>query len=606
MSGQPIPLFSSSSTAADPAAAANAATGARAPVLSLQDLAIAYGERGRAQRVVHGVSFDVQPGEVVALVGESGSGKSTTAQAAIGLLPPGGRLESGRIVLNGTDIAGWSQRRLDAIRGSVVSLIPQDPTTSLNPVRTVGDQVAEILRIHRWGAGAGARQAVAARTVELLAQVGLPEPARRARQYPHELSGGMRQRVLIAIAIALRPALIIADEPTSALDVTVQRRILDLIDELRRAHGTAVLLVTHDLGVAADRAARLVVLQGGRIQEQGPTLALLRAPRSDYTRRLLADAPSLAGARPRLPARAAAVPPRAGSREPPPAVVVEQLVHEFGTPGKADAFRAVDGVSFTVARGTTHAIVGESGSGKTTTVRDIVGFSRPTSGRIVIDGTDLAALKGEALRLLRRRIQLVHQNPFASLDPRQTIFQIIEEPLLNFEPVGRAERDRRVRDMLARVGLPPEVLQRPPRALSGGQRQRVAIARALVLRPEVVVLDEAVSALDVTVQAQILALLGRLQRELGLTYLFISHDLAVVRQIADTVSVLRQGRLVDGGRVEDVFERPASDYTRELIAAIPGGRHPELAAALLASGGSGGGHADAQPPSPSDQPEGAS
>jgi peptide/nickel transport system ATP-binding protein len=538
---------------------------ANAPVLEVEDLAIAYHDgRQHAQRVVHGVSFSIAPGEVVALVGESGSGKTTTAQAVIGLLADNGRLEHGAIRLNGTDIAGWPQQRLDSIRGSVVSLIPQDPTSSLNPVRTVGEQVGEILRIHRYGD----RRAIQARVLELLDRVGLSQPALRARQYPHELSGGMKQRVLIAIAIALRPALIIADEPTSALDVTVQRRILDLIDGLRREDGTAVLLVTHDLGVAADRADRLVVMQGGRIQEQGPTQDLLRRPGSAYTRQLLADAPSLSGGRLR-PAPA----PQDGAAQDI-AIAVEGLVHEFPVAGQRQPFRAVDGVSFQVRRGTTHALVGESGSGKTTTIRDVVGFARPTAGRILVEGVDLTTLRGEALRQMRRRIQLVHQNPFSSLDPRQTVYQIIEEPLLNYEPIARPERERRVHDILARVGLPPAVLQRPPRALSGGQRQRVAIARALILGPQVLVLDEAVSALDVTVQAQILALLEQLQRDLGLTYLFISHDLAVVRQIADTVSVLHAGRQVDAGPVQDVFVSPGSAYTRELINAIPGNAAP--------------------------------
>ena len=544
---------------------ATPAVATTAPVLEVQDLAVAYRDAaGQAQRVVHGVSFSVAPGEVVALVGESGSGKTTTAQAVIGLLADNGHREHGSIRLQGTEVSGWPAARRNAIRGRVVSLVPQDPTMSLNPVRTVGDQVGEILRIH----GLRDRTAVEARVLELLARVGLSQPALRARQYPHELSGGMRQRVLIAIAIALRPALIIADEPTSALDVTVQRRILDLIDALRRETGTAVLLVTHDLGVAADRSHRLVVMQGGRIQEQGPTLELLRNPQSAYTRRLLADAPSLAPAPRRTPRPATT---------DDWAIEVEDLVHEFAAPGHASAhgrgiFRAVDGVSLRVRRGSTHAIVGESGSGKTTTIRAIVGLGRPTAGRISIEGTEVTGLRGEALRQLRRRVQLVYQNPFSSLDPRQSVFDIIEEPLLNFDPLPADERRRRVHDMLERVGLPAAVLQRRPHALSGGQRQRVAIARALVLQPQVLVLDEAVSALDVTVQAQILALLAQLQQDLGLTYLFISHDLAVVRQIADTVSVLRAGRVVDAGSVEEVFQRPTSDYTRELMDAIPGKR----------------------------------
>ena len=544
-----------------PATAIPAATAA--PLLEVQNLVIAYRDHsGQEQRVVHGLSFSVAPGEVVALVGESGSGKTTTAQAVIGLLADNGRREQGSIRLQGTEVSDWSAARWNSIRGRVLSLVPQDPTTSLNPVRTVGDQVGEILRIH----GLRDRSAIETRVIDLLTRVGLSQPALRARQYPHELSGGMRQRVLIAIAIALRPALIIADEPTSALDVTVQRRILDLIDELRRETGTAVLLVTHDLGVAADRAHRLIVMQGGRIQEQGPTLELLRHPQSAYTRRLLSDAPSLTHA----PRRTA---PSAAAAAQDWAIEVENLVHDFHAPGQGGGvFRAVDGVSLRLRRGSTHAIVGESGSGKTTTIRDIVGLARPTSGRIRIAGAELTGLRGEALRQLRRKVQLVYQNPFSSLDPRQRVFDIIEEPLLNFEPLPPQERRQRVHDMLERVGLPAAVLERRPHALSGGQRQRVAIARALVLQPEVVVLDEAVSALDVTVQAQILALLAQLQQDLGLSYLFISHDLAVVRQIADTVSVLRAGKVVDAGSVEDVFLHPTSDYTRELMDAIPGKR----------------------------------
>jgi peptide/nickel transport system ATP-binding protein len=538
------------------------------PVLEISNLAVSYQSGDDFQRVVHNVSFQVRPGEVVALVGESGSGKTTTAQAVIGLLAENGYLEAGAIRLNGTDIAGWSQKRLDTIRGSKISLIPQDPTSSLNPVKTIGAQVSEVLEIHRQGT----RKEIDARVIDLLGRVGLSQPELRARQYPHELSGGMRQRVLIAIAIAMRPTLIIADEPTSALDVTVQKRILDLIDELREEYGTAVLLVTHDLGVAADRANHLVVLKSGRIQEQGPTAEVLAAPRSEYTRKLLADAPSLASAR--RVKRIGVQPAGHGDH----AIVVEDLVQDFSLDGsRGGAFRAIDEIFFNVPRGTTHAIVGESGSGKTTTARTIVGFQKPTSGRVLVDGIDVATLRGEALRQFRRKIQLVYQNPFASLDPLQTISQIVEEPLLNFDSLPREDRARKVQAIFDRVGLSQELLTRKPRALSGGQRQRVAIARALVLEPQVLVLDEAVSALDVTVQAQILGLLNELQQALGLTYLFISHDLAVVRQISDTVSVLYNGRQVDSGSVEDVFLRPGSPYTRELIGAIPGQRNPSCA-----------------------------
>ncbi len=544
------------------------------PVLAIERLSLSYAGAGQRRQVVHDVSFSVGAGEIVALVGESGSGKSTTAHAIIGLLPDGGQIDHGAIRLNGTDISRWSPRRFQAIRGAQMSLVPQDPGSSLNPVKTIGEQVGEIFRIngHRFG------RSTTARVIDLLEHVGLSQPQLRMRQYPHELSGGMKQRVLIAIAIALRPSLIIADEPTSALDVTVQQRILDLIDTLRREHGTAVLLVTHDLGVAADRASRLVVLQHGRIQEQGETTAILAAPCSPYTRQLLADAPSL-NVRPAPLPRMTGNADAAGGNTASDVIVVEDLCQEFQIGGwRQPLFRAVDGVSFRVGRGSTHAIVGESGSGKTTTVRAIVGFQKPSAGRILIDGTDMTTLKGEALRQFRKTIQLVYQNPFSSLDPRQSIFDIVAEPLLNFAPVDKATRTRKVAAMLECVGLPATVLERRPAALSGGQRQRVALARALVLDPKILVLDEAVSALDVTVQAQILALLRDLQADLGLTYLFISHDLSVVRAISDTVSVFQNGRQVETGPVERIFQHPANDYTRELIAAIPGQRRHHLAA----------------------------
>jgi peptide/nickel transport system ATP-binding protein/peptide/nickel transport system permease protein len=527
---------------------------AAAPLLRIENLTVSYDGRP----VLHEVGLAVAPGEVVALVGESGSGKTTTAQAAIGLLPANGRIEAGRILLNGEDIARWGDRRLAAVRGRVVSLVPQDPGSSLDPVQTIGAQLTEIFRLHGRRDKAANREAALA----LLARVGLSDPALRFRQYPHELSGGMKQRVLIAIALALKPALVIADEPTSALDVTVQKRILDLIDELRRVNGTAVLLVTHDLAIAADRADRIVVMRGGRIEEEGLAPRLLAEPRQAYTKRLLTDAPVFSPSR---------RPDRIQARQGEPAIVVEGLFHEFD--GAQGRICAVDGVGFSVARGTTHALVGESGSGKTTTGRAVAGFLNPTAGRVAVEDEEVTGLSGPRLRQFRRRIQLVYQNPFASLDPRQSVAEIVEEPLLNFEPIERSERQRRVSAMLERVHLPADLAARRPAALSGGQRQRVAIARALILTPSILVLDEAVSALDVTVQAQILRLLGELQSDLGLTYLFISHDLAVVRAIADTVSVMKAGRIVEAGPVEAVFRHPAEDYTRQLVEAIPGRRH---------------------------------
>jgi peptide/nickel transport system ATP-binding protein len=524
-------------------------------ILDIEDLSIAYRENGQARRVVHGVSFSVAAGEVVALVGESGSGKTTTAQAVIGLLAENGEVEAGSIRIGGVEVSSWNDRRFNAIRGKVVSLIPQDPGASLNPVMTVGKQVGEVFRLAGQRGEAHIRELV----ISLFERVGLSDPALRYDQYPHELSGGMKQRVLIASAIALRPRLIIADEPTSALDVTVQRRILDLIDDLRRETGTAVLLVTHDLGVAADRADRVIVLRHGRIQETGKTTDVLEKPTSDYTRQLLADAPALA---------------ESAYREAPsatdPVLSVENLIKDFAL-GRGGSFRAVDDVSFSVSAGTTHAIVGESGSGKTTTIRTLVGFETPTGGEVRVLGQAIGKLRPDALRQLRKTIQLVHQNPFSSLDPLMSVEKIIEEPLLNFERLSGAERHARVRETLDRVGLHADLLQRRPRALSGGQRQRVAIARALVLEPHILVLDEAVSALDVTVQAQILRLLVDLQERLGLAYVFVTHDLAVVRQIAHRVTVMQAGKAVETGAVRDVFDNPVSPYTRDLIAAIPGG-----------------------------------
>lgn len=511
-------------------------------VLSVEDLRISYRSRGEWREVVHNISFSIQRGEMLAFVGESGSGKTTTAQAIIGLLADNARRDAGRIVLNGEVISDWSDKRLNRLRGVSISLVPQDPGNSLNPVKTIGQQVEEILRLHQSLSAAERRQQV----LNLLAKVGLSHPEQRFDQYPHQLSGGMKQRVLIAIAIALQPDLIIADEPTSALDVTVQKRILDLLDILRRESGTAVLFVTHDLALAAERADRIMVFRQGEIQEQGATETIVQRPQHPYTRQLLhdlLDAPlGLTAARHRPLAT--------------PAIRVQAL-------------QALDSVSFEVRRGSTHALVGESGSGKTTLARILLGFERADAGQVTIDGIDAGHLSREAQRQLRRKIQFVYQNPFASLDPRQTLFAIIEEPLKNFERLSAATRRQRVESVAARVALAPELLSRTPRELSGGQRQRVAIARALILEPAILVLDEATSALDVTVQAQILALLQQLQQQLGLSYLFITHDLATVRRIADSVTVLRAGQVVEHGDVNRLFAAPQQAYTRELIAAIP-------------------------------------
>lgn len=524
------------------------------PLLAVSDLTLSYRSGNRWQPVVHNVSFELHAGEMVALVGESGSGKTTTAQAILGLMAENGRREQGAIRLNGVDISQWSQKRFDTLRGARISLVPQDPGNALNPVKTIGEQVEEILRLHLPLPAALRQQ----RVIELLTRVGLSHPEQRVNQYPHQLSGGMKQRVLIAIALALQPEIIIADEPTSALDVTVQKRILDLLDNLRHEFNTAVLFVTHDLALAAQRADRIIVFRHGEIQESGPAARLISAAAHPYTRQLLNDAA------PRRPPRSQPVATPFSS----PAIRVSGVMKSFAL-GKQQRLQALNQVSFQVARGTTHALVGESGSGKTTLARIIMGFDTADSGEVTLDGIVVNGLRGEALRQLRRKIQFVYQNPFASLDPRQTLFAIIEEPLRNFRRLSRTARRERVEAITSRVALPLSLLSRHPHELSGGQHQRVALARALICEPDILVLDEATSALDVTVQAQILDLLLQLQRELGLTYLFITHDLATVRQIADSVTVLKAGEVAEQGDVVTIFSAPQHPYTRDLIAAIP-------------------------------------
>ncbi|MFJ5028167.1 dipeptide ABC transporter ATP-binding protein [Streptomyces sp. NPDC088560] len=540
-----------------------------APLLEIRGLSVSYRTRGGAVAAVRGVDLDVRPGQVTAVVGESGSGKSTTAHAITRLLPGNGSIDAGTIRFGRHDLAALSEAELRTVRGARIGLVPQDPAVSLNPVKRIGEQVAEVLRIH----GLATRRSAPAEAVAVLDRAGLPDAAVRARQYPHELSGGMRQRVLIAIAVAAEPELIIADEPTSALDVTVQRVILDHLQRLTEESGTAVLLVTHDLAVAADRAQRLVVMEQGRVVEAGPTHDILADPQDEYTRHLLAGAPSMATTRPRT-----AVPaPRADTA---PLLEARNLVKEFRLPRTGDGprtLRAVDDVSFDLHRGRTLALVGESGSGKSTTARLVLRLAEATAGQVLFDGTDVTTARGARARQLRRRAQLVYQNPYASLDPRFSVAEVITEPLRAFGVGDRLSRRDRARELLDRVALPAATLERRPAELSGGQRQRVAVARALALSPDLVVCDEPVSALDVSVQAQVLDLLAELQADTGVAYLFISHDLAVVRQIAHQVAVMRAGRVVETGPPEELFTRPRHAYTRELLAAIPGGRVPSCA-----------------------------
>ncbi|WP_405721191.1 dipeptide ABC transporter ATP-binding protein [Streptomyces sp. NBC_01537] len=550
------------------------------PLLEVRGLTVSYRTRGGTVRAVRGVDLDVWPGEVTAVVGESGSGKSTTAHAVIRLLAANGSVDAGTVRFGRHDLTSLSERELRTVRGAGIGLVPQDPSVSLNPVKRIGEQVAEVLRIHQLAT----RRSASLDAIAILDQAGLTDAATRARQYPHELSGGMRQRALIAIAIAAKPKLIIADEPTSALDVTVQRVILDHLQHLTEESGTSVLLVTHDLGVAADRAQRIVVMSQGRVVETGPTREILENPQHDYTRQLLASAPSLTIARPRAKvssppiAEERAAGERAAGEAAAPLVELRNVVKEFRLPhtaGSARTLRAVDDVSFTVHRGRTVALVGESGSGKSTTARLVLRLTDPTAGRILFDGADVTTARGTQARQLRRRAQLVYQNPYASLDPRFSIGEVITEPLRAFKVGDRASRPARARDLLDRVALPASLLDRRPAELSGGQRQRVAIARALALSPDLVVCDEPVSALDVSVQAQVLDLLAELQADTGVAYLFISHDLAVVRQIAHQVAVMKAGRIVETGTTDDLFTRPGHDYTRELLAAIPGGRYQD-------------------------------
>ena len=535
------------------------------PLLRITDLEVSY----HGTPVLHGVDLTVAEGERVALVGESGSGKSTTAAAVIDLLPSGGTVTRGRIEYRGEDITSADAKRLRRLRGRQVGLVPQDPMSNLNPATRVGKQIAETLVAHGLASG---REALK-RAVELMGEAGIPDAERRSRQYPHEFSGGMRQRVLIAIALACEPDLLIADEPTSALDVTVQRRILDHLETLRSQRGTSMLLVTHDLGLAADRADRVVVMSQGRVVEEGPAHELLRNPQHEYTRRLVAAAPSISSARRTgadLPVSVTEGQESQQVKGSEPILVAEHLTKEFSIRGRRENLTAVDDVSFAVRPGSTTAIVGESGSGKTTVARMVLGLESPTAGTVRVAGEPVAEAKGAQRRAIRRAMQPVFQDPYASLNPMFTVEHIVDEPLRVFRVGDRKSRRARVAELLDHVALPRDTAQRHPNELSGGQRQRVAIARALALDPRLVVCDEAVSALDVLVQDQILTLLGDLQRDLGLSYLFITHDLAVVRLVAHDVLVMQHGRVVEGGTVDDVFGRPESDYTQELLAAIPG------------------------------------
>jgi len=555
------------------------ATGVR-PLLEIRDLAITFKTSGGEVKAVRNAHLTIMPGETVAIVGESGSGKSTTALAAIGLLPNNGSVSGGQILLDGEDIAHASEQRMIELRGNTIGMVPQDPMSNLNPVWKIGYQVRETLRANGQPSGPDD-------IAKVLSQAGLPDAKRRANQYPHEFSGGMRQRALIAIGLSCQPRLLIADEPTSALDVTVQRQILDHLETMTTELGTSVLLITHDLGLAAERADKVVVMYQGQVVEAGPSLELLRNPQHPYTRRLVESAPSLASRRIQVAKELGVeseelLAPAAETATADDVLQIKDLrkVYKLRQGLGSTDFAAVDGVSFNVKRGTTTAIVGESGSGKSTVAKMVLQLEKPTAGQILFDGVDTSGLKAKELFKFRRRVQPIFQDPYGSLDPMYNIFRTIEEPLRVHKIGDKASREKKVRELLDQVALPQSAMQRYPNELSGGQRQRVAIARALALDPEVIICDEAVSALDVLVQAQVLNLLADLQSNLGLTYLFITHDLAVVRQIADHVCVMEKGKLVETGSTDDVFESPQQDYTRALLNAIPGAKlmlPPEVA-----------------------------
>lgn len=646
------------------------------PLLEVRNLAIDFTtDTGKPVHAVRDANFTVYPGQWVAIVGESGSGKSTSAMAVLGLLPGTGHVVNGSIKLDGQEIAGAKQSEFDALRGTRMGLVPQDPMSNLNPVWRIGTQVKEALKANNmdvdhekrsalakalagdevevkgnddetflgakelpelmaeakkalseagvtgaafdkavarfadeWVPGSETRWRVADdlikagvaddqawylakkyvigstmedRIAGLLSEAGLPDAATRAHQFPHEFSGGMRQRALIAIGLACRPDLLIADEPTSALDVTVQKKILDHLHMLTDSLGTAVLFITHDLGLAAERAQHIVVMYKGQVVESGPSLEVLQHPQHPYTKRLVAAAPSLASqriisAKERGENADALLDHHiAGERtleKSEHIITVDHLTKEFKLPRKKEMFKAVDDVSFSVKRGTTLAIVGESGSGKSTVANMVLHLLKPTSGKVFYEGRDTSTFKAKDLLGFRRHVQPVFQNPYGSLDPMYSIFRSIEEPL-RIHKIGDSKwRANRVKELLDMVEMPASVMGRYPNELSGGQRQRIAIARAMALDPDVIVCDEAVSALDVLVQDQVLRLLNDLQAEKGLSYLFITHDLAVVRQIADEVVVMQHGRLVEHATTDEVFEHPRQRYTRDLLDAIPGGK----------------------------------
>ncbi len=553
------------------------------PVLAVRNLTTAFRVDGQWITVVKGISFEIGQRETVAIVGESGSGKSVTALSIMGLLPAANSRVSGEILLEGRDLLKLREDAMRHVRGNLISMIFQEPMTSLNPVLTLGFQIAEALIYHR---GLDRAQAEA-ETLRILERVRIPSAASRLHEYPHRLSGGMRQRVMIAMALACKPKLLIADEPTTALDVTIQAEILELIKLLQDEEGMSVAFITHDMGVVAEIADRVVVMLNGNAVEQAPTPQLFAAPREPYTRALLAAVPRLGSMKGRPdPQRFAIVDPVSGAAEvvsdtvstaavtQRPVLEVANLVTHFdirsGLLGRVKArVHAVEDVSFSLHAGETLALVGESGCGKSTTGRSILRLVEPKSGTVLFEGQDVRALDRRGLRAARRRMQMIFQDPFASLNPRKTVGGAIAEPMVVHGLLSGSDARQRVSELLRKVGLSPDMASRFPHEFSGGQRQRLCIARALALTPKLLVADEAVSALDVSIKAQVINLMMDLQAEMGLAYLFISHDIAVVERVSHRVAVMYLGEIVEIGPRAAVLENPQHPYTKKLIAAVP-------------------------------------
>ncbi|WP_322417332.1 ABC transporter ATP-binding protein [Mesorhizobium huakuii] len=534
------------------------------PVLDIANLSVSVRGEDGEREVVSNLSLTLARGETLCIAGESGSGKSMTALAIMQLLPqPAARISSGKIHLGDTDLADLDERRMRRIRGDRIAMIFQEPMTSLNPVLSIGRQLTESIEAHTSLSPAEARQ----RAIEALKAVRISEAESRLRQFPHELSGGMRQRVMIAMALALKPDVLIADEPTTALDVTVQGEVLELLRDLQRQHGTSVILITHDMGVVAEMADRVIIMRHGRMVEEGTAADIFARPRADYTRELLAAVPRIGSGVGRQKSR------DVETATPANVAMVKDLHVRFdlrgGVFGRVTRrVHAVEGVSFSIAPNETLALVGESGCGKSTTAKALAGLV-PYSGDIVVGGRNLSGLGRDERKAVRRDVQMIFQDPFASLDPRMRVGDLVAEPLVIHGIASRQERSQRVAALFERVGLSADQMELYPHEFSGGQRQRVCIARALALRPKLIIADESVSALDVSVQARVLDLLKELQREFGVAYLFISHDMAVVENISDRVAVMYLGQIVEMGTRDQVFSNPCHPYTRRLIEAVP-------------------------------------